>query len=33
MQFYGKDSTQYMSIAEEMQINNKAIKLVINAKN
>ncbi|CAK67217.1 unnamed protein product (macronuclear) [Paramecium tetraurelia] len=32
MQFYGKDSTQYMSIQEEMQINQKAIRLVINAK-
>ncbi|CAD8192999.1 unnamed protein product [Paramecium octaurelia] len=32
MQFYGKDSTQYMSIQEEIQINQKAIRLVINAK-
>ncbi|CAD8127492.1 unnamed protein product [Paramecium sonneborni] len=32
MQFYGKDSTQYMSIQEEILINQKAIRLVINAK-
>ncbi|CAD8211499.1 unnamed protein product [Paramecium octaurelia] len=32
MQFYGKDSTQYMSIQEEIYINPKAIRLVINAK-